>query len=252
MTGMFADKLRRAIWVIAIIGLSSAVAAATNAGERLAGAQTARRESGRKPLERNTRITRALIIEAQQRLSDLGYWAGGIDGKWGESSRHALVAFQKVEQRKRTGRLTIDELAALRNAARPVPREANVAHIEVDLDRQVLFMVEASGTVSKILPVSTGNGKSFKIEGETDIAVTPVGRFRVYRKLEGWRKSKLGLLYYPNYILGGIAIHGNPSVPAQPASHGCIRIPMFASEEFSRLASIGTQVIVYKGSMASP
>jgi len=50
---------------------------------------------------------------------------------------------------------------------------------------------------------------------------------------------------YPNYIYGGVAIHGNPSVPAFPASHGCIRIPMFASREFSQIATIGMVVIVY-------
>jgi hypothetical protein len=190
-----------------------------------------------------------MIIEAQRLLTDLGYWIGKIDGKWGDASRHGLIAFQKVERRKRTGRLAFAELSALRTAVRPAPRERGVAHIEVDLQRQVLFVVEPDGTVSKILPVSTGNGKTFKIEGETDRAITPSGRFRVYRKLEGWRKSPLGLLYYPSYILGGIAIHGNPSVPAQPASHGCIRIPMFAAEAFSKITPIGTQVIVYDESV---
>lgn len=213
------------------------------------GAQSARRTSPRKTRPRKFRVTREIIREAQQRLNDLGYWIGKIDGKWGEASRHGLIAFQKVEQRKRTGRLTSDELAALKNASRPAPREGTFAHIEVDLQRQVLFIVDAGGTVSKILPVSTGNGKPFEIEeGEMDVAITPVGRFRVYRKLYGWRKSPLGLLYFPSYIVGGIAIHGNPSVPAQPASHGCIRIPMFASEEFSRITPIGTQVIVHSGS----
>ncbi|HEX2490099.1 MAG TPA: L,D-transpeptidase family protein, partial [Blastocatellia bacterium] len=55
----------------------------------------------------------------------------------------------------------------------------------------------------------------------------------------------LGSLYYPNYIYYGIAIHGNPSVPPSPASHGCIRIPMFASREFSEIATIGMDVIIY-------
>jgi lipoprotein-anchoring transpeptidase ErfK/SrfK len=52
-------------------------------------------------------------------------------------------------------------------------------------------------------------------------------------------------LYYPNYIVGGIAIHGNPSVPVYPASHGCIRIPMFAAKQFSEINPVGTVVIVY-------
>jgi hypothetical protein len=189
-----------------------------------------------------------MITEAQQRLIDLGYWIGEADGKWSGASRHGLIAFQKVERRARTGKLTPDELQALRSAARPAPHEHGFVHVEIDLARQVLFIVDAEGIVSKILPVSTGNGKMFTSEGWTRPAITPAGRFRVYRKLVGWRKSALGLLYYPSYIVGGIAIHGNPSVPAEPASHGCIRIPMFAAEEFSKMTPIGTQVIVYDGS----
>jgi len=197
------------------------------------------------------RITPATIKEAQQRLSDLGYWIGAVSGKWNEASKFGLVAFQKVEGRPRTGRLSPSDLLALRTAQRPRPRDSKSAHIEVDLRRQVLFIVEADGVVSKILPVSTASGQRFEIDGEMDIAVTPVGRFQVYRKLDGWRESPLGLLYYPSYIVGGIAIHGNPSVPAVPASHGCIRIPMFAAKRFSDMTPIGTPVLVYNDSAAS-
>jgi lipoprotein-anchoring transpeptidase ErfK/SrfK len=168
------------------------------------------------------------------------------------ASKHGLIAFQKVEGRPRTGRLTVAELRALNAASRPVPREKGFAHIEVDLKRQVLFMVDEGGTVSKVLPVSTGNGKMFEIEGETQPAITPPGRFRIYRKLSGMRKSPLGDLYYPNYFLGGIAIHGNGAVPTTPASHGCIRIPMFAAKEFSAITPIGLQVIVYGDSTTAP
>lgn len=194
--------------------------------------------------KRNT-VTPKMILEAQQRLVALGYWIGEADGKWGEASRHGLIAFQKVEGLPRTGRLTPALLTALATANRPLPRESGPAHIEVDLTRQVLFVVDANGTVSRVLPVSSGNGKLFTVDGYTQPAITPAGRFRVYRKLDGWRKSKLGLLYYPNYIVGGIAIHGNPAVPPQAQSHGCIRIPMFASIEFSDITPVGTQVIIY-------
>ena len=60
-------------------------------------------------------------------------------------------------------------------------------------------------------------------------------------------KSPLGLLYYPNYLIKGIAIHGNPSVPSFPASHGCIRIPMYAAVEFTGLAPIGIPVVIHSG-----
>jgi hypothetical protein len=185
------------------------------------------------------------VMEAEKRLSGLGYWTGPVDGNFDGATRHALVAFQKIEGRNRTGILTPAELIALRSARTPAPRETGFAHVEIDLHRQVLFMVDSSGAVSRIVPISSGNGELFTSEGWTRRAVTPTGRFTVQRKIAGWRKSPLGLLYYPNYILSGVAIHGNPFVPVRPASHGCIRIPMFAAKEFSEMTPIGTVVLVY-------
>ena len=185
-------------------------------------------------------------LEAEQRLSALGYWTGPVDGSLDPASRHALIAFQKVEGRQRTGRLTREELHALRTAIRPIPQHSSYAHIEIDLGRQVLFMVDATGSITHILPVCTGNEKSYVDHGQTHRAHTPRGRFKVLRKISGWRRSSLGLLYYPNYIHGGIAIHGSPAMPVYPASHGCIRIPMFAAKELSEITPIGTEVIVYE------
>jgi peptidoglycan hydrolase-like protein with peptidoglycan-binding domain len=186
------------------------------------------------------------ILEAEERLSSLGYWTGPVDGKFDRASRQALVAFQKIGGRKRTGRLTPEELAAVLQARPHHPKETGYFHVEVDLYRQVLFVVDDDGRVSKILPISSGNDEWFTSEGWTRKAFTPRGRFTVIRKIEGWRKSPLGLLYYPCYITEyGIAIHGNPDVPTRPASHGCIRIPMFAARDFSRILALGTVVLVY-------
>jgi lipoprotein-anchoring transpeptidase ErfK/SrfK len=185
------------------------------------------------------------ISEARGLLDQLGYWIN-VDVTGNDVSlRHALIAFQKIEGRDRTGVLTIEELEALRVAQIPQVLETGYPHIEIDLHRQVLFVVDVPGVHLRVLPISSGSGEFFTEGGVTRQAVTPTGRFKVYRKIEGWRKSPLGLLYYPNYIYDGIAIHGNPSVPVRPASHGCIRIPMFASQEFSEIATIGMVVIVY-------
>jgi lipoprotein-anchoring transpeptidase ErfK/SrfK len=201
-----------------------------------------------RPHRKQAKLSAANIREAEQRLSDLGYWTGPIDGVLDAGSSQALIAFQKVEGRTRTSRLTLKELDALRSATRPPPLEAGPFHVEVDLVRQVLFIVDDAGTVSKILAVSTGNNKEFETSEATLTAVTPRGRFKISRKIPGWRKSELGLMYYPSYIVGGIAIHGSKSVPAYPASHGCIRIPMHAAEEFSDITPMGTLVIVHDNS----
>jgi lipoprotein-anchoring transpeptidase ErfK/SrfK len=201
------------------------------------------------PAKKTKRSARTLsgseISEARTLLDQLGYWVN-LDGKKKDDSlRHALIAFQKIEGRKRTGVLTIEELEALRVAQKPQTFETGYPHIEIDLHRQVLFVVGVQGADLRILPISSASGEFFTQGGETRQAITPTGRFKVYRKVEGWRKSPLGLLYYPNYIHYGIAIHGNPSVPASPASHGCIRVPMFAARELSKIANVGMVVIVY-------
>jgi lipoprotein-anchoring transpeptidase ErfK/SrfK len=185
------------------------------------------------------------ILEARDLLDRLGYWVNMEATGNDVSIRHALIAFQKIEGRDRNGVLTREELEALRVAQRPQALESGYPHIEIDLHRQLLFVVDVAGVTLRILPISSGSGELFTEGGETRQAITPTGRFKIFRKIEGWRKSPLGLLYYPNYIYGGVAIHGSPSVPASPASHGCIRIPMFASREFSEIATIGMVVIVY-------
>ena len=190
-------------------------------------------------------ISKEEILAAERRLSDLGYWTGPVDGTLDSGSRHALIAFQKVEGRQRTGKLTRAELQALLSANRPLPKYSDFEHVEIDLNRQVLFIVDTAGTITHILPVCTGNEKTYVDHGEIHRAHTPRGRFKVLRKIAGWRLSSLGLLYYPNYIHSGIAIHGSLAVAVYPSSHGCIRIPMFASKKLSELTPIGTEVIVY-------
>ena len=186
-------------------------------------------------------------LEAEKRLWDLGYWAGPVDGKFDSGSRHALIAFQKVERRARTGNLTLLELNALRNASRPIAHHTRYAHVEIDLERQVLFVISEDGMVLRILPVSTGNGALYMDHGQMHRARTPTGTFKVLRKIKGWRLSSLGLLYYPSYIVNGIAVHGSLSIPTRPASHGCIRVPMFAAKELSSLMPVGIEVLIYDG-----
>jgi len=189
-------------------------------------------------------LTRAQTREAQQRLSELGYWTGAVDGRLDPATRSALIAFQKWSGRPITGRLTPDELEAIRASTPPAARELGYAHVEVDLDRQVLMWINEHGGV-RVLPISSGNDKPFVDEGQTSIAYTARGRFLVYDKEVGWGNGPLGSVYYANFISGGVAIHGSPSVPTQPASHGCIRIPMFAAREVSKLLPVGTIVLVY-------
>jgi hypothetical protein len=192
-------------------------------------------------------LTAADVRQAERWLSELGYWTGPVDGRWDGASRHALIAFQKIQRARPTGVLTRAEYNALSVATPPRPREpAAGLHIEVDVARQVLFLVDAAGKVGNILPISSGTGKLFREKGyPATYAVTPCGRLEVFSKATGWTKSPLGELHNPMYIVGGIAIHGSEDVRSYPASHGCIRIPMFASHRLTKMVPKGTPVYVY-------
>jgi len=196
------------------------------------------------PQKKRALLTRAQIIEAERRLSELGYWTGPVDGRLDEGTKSALIAFQKWEGREITGKLTLEELEAIRNGVAPKARDVGYEHVEVDVDRQVLMLINEEGGV-RVLPVSTGNDKQFMDQGQMSVAYTPRGRFVVYDKTYGWENGDLGSVYYANYISGGVAIHGYLIVPTTPASHGCIRIPMFAAREVSGLLPVGTIVLVY-------
>src|SRR3954463_6913704 len=185
------------------------------------------------------------IRQAERWLADLGYWTGPVDGVWDDVSRHALIAFQKIQHARATGRLTRAEYNALSVAAPPRPRELG-EHIEVDLARQVLFLVDAGGRVGNILPVSSGSGKTFHEKGYPEThAITPCGHLEVFSTAAGWKTSPLGQMNTPLNFAGGIAIPGSRDVPASPASHGCIRVPMFASQRLPRMVPRGTPVFVY-------
>jgi lipoprotein-anchoring transpeptidase ErfK/SrfK len=154
-----------------------------------------------------------------------------------------VQASQRVEEKSESA---TRNLRGARAGPPPlVAREIGYAHVEVDLSRQRLSVVDGFGRVVKTLPVSSGSGKWFTSEGRTRRAITPRGRFIVDRKIAGWHKSPLGMLYYPIYINQGVAIHGSLSVPPRPASHGCIRIPMSAAKEFFVVTPFGTVVLVY-------
>ena len=178
-------------------------------------------------------LSRAEIKQAHARLEEMGY------------GRNALVVFQKWERRKITGRLTRDEFEAIMNAQPPRPKDPGYKHVEVDVSRQVLLLIGEDGKLQKIVPVSTGSGKPYREKGGSGLAYTPRGRFRVTHKITGWRESPLGLLYYPSYFSGGVAIHGNPSVPTTPQSHGCVRIPMSVAVDVYKHLPVGTIVLVY-------
>jgi peptidoglycan hydrolase-like protein with peptidoglycan-binding domain len=189
-------------------------------------------------------VSSADVRAVQERLAELGYDVGEPDGNFGGRTSYSIMAFQKIEGLSRTGDIEDGLLAALAAASPPGPLAGGPStRVEIDLNRQVL-MLWVGGVRTRILPISSGNGEEYCVDGECDIAVTPPGSFSIGRKAEGLEIAPLGELWWPMYFNGGIAIHGSPSVPPYPASHGCIRIPMYAAPTLYDQVGRGTAVIL--------
>lgn len=188
------------------------------------------------------------VLALQQRLTVLGYWLGTPDGSYGNLTRQAVMAAQKATGLTRDGVAGPRTRAALARGVRPAARTTRGRVIEVDLRRQVLLVVD-NGRVIRILNTSTGSGEYYTApDGHTAHAVTPTGTFRVGWQVNGWHASPLGQLYRPKYFHSrGIAVHGYTSVPASPASHGCVRVSLPAMDMLwtGDLMPVGTRVTVY-------
>lgn len=194
----------------------------------------------------------AEVQELETRLAAQKYDPGKVDGYFDASTFHAVMTFQKVHGLKRTGRATDDVLQLIGRVGPPTAMlpTGGATRVEVDLPRQILMLFKG-GELYKVVDVSTGSGKRYCVDGDCATAVTPGGSFKVFFRRNGLRVSRLGKLWNPLYFNGGIAIHGAPSVPAYPASHGCVRIPMYVSSWMPAHVPNGTPVYVIGGAKAA-
>jgi lipoprotein-anchoring transpeptidase ErfK/SrfK len=187
------------------------------------------------------------VAAVQQQLTEGRYYIGAIDGKPGPATTSAIMAFQKVNGLSADGVVGPATLAALAAPAVPALKGGPATRIEVDLTKQVLYLVKGDALV-RTLPVSSGNGATYATAGGgTARALTPVGTFTIERRIVGERHAPLGVLYDPLYFHKGWAIHGSNSVPAYPASHGCVRVTRPDAIWLAGQVSNGTTVILYGG-----
>ena len=176
------------------------------------------------------------VSDLARQLAALHYAVPGFGSTFGDDLQQSVYAFQKVQGLDRTGAVDAAFWTRLGEARIPQPRYRGPAnHIEVDKSHQVLYLVRG-GQIALISPVSTAGIAGY---------YTPEGRFAIYRKVTGYDTSPLGVLLDPMYFYGGYAIHGNPSVPPYPASHGCVRVPNFVINRLFTSEPYGETVYVY-------
>ena len=200
-------------------------------------------------LQSGSKGTRTRAI--QQALRDQHYDPGGVDGRFGGQVTLAVWAYQSLHGLAQDGVVTpaLEAQILAKTPQGMLKPELGPTHTEVDLTRQVM-VVWRDGAPTLITHVSTGSGVAYCEDTDTGKncgdAITPTGVYKYQRRVDGWRVAPLGRLYKPVYFNGGIAVHGATSVPARPASHGCVRIPMPIAEYFPSLVNNGDTIQVFR------
>jgi peptidoglycan hydrolase-like protein with peptidoglycan-binding domain len=221
--------------VLAILSMTLVVVVAPAAGAAGTGqAMVVSTAATRPTLRYGSRATH--VVYLQQRLTALRYDVGPVDGVFGASTLRGVYAFQKVQGIGVDGVVGPVTWGHLAHPYVPHARyNRSAASVEVNLTRRVVYLAR-SGAVTRILDASPGKPST----------PTPTGSFSIYRRIDGWRQSSLGLLWRPNYFYRGYALHGSTSVPTYAASHGCVRVTIPAMNRAWPQLRIGERVYVYR------
>lgn len=176
------------------------------------------------------------VRHLKEDLAQLGYLPrDAVDTSFDQRTWHAVVALQGWQRLPRDGTVGARTRRALRAATRPAPTSRR-AGVEIHVDAQVMLLVRG-GRTEHAIHISTGAGGS-----------TPHGRYAIYsREVMSWSRRYKVWMPLAQYFVGGVALHQAPSVPAFPASHGCVRVPAAWSAVAWRYGRIGDRVWVEAG-----
>lgn len=208
------------------LGRQNVTVQSTADGDLVAGTEKSVLRSQWVRLQRGS--TGPVVAGLVRKLRSLNFHTPPVGERFDAPVGDVVMAFKKTEELPRNERMDRRAWRTL-DAADPVKprfRGGKGVHIEVDKTRQILMLVR-NGEVKGTLHVSTGATGN-----------TPEGRFRIYEK-------GVGSLFRFMGFKGNFGIHGYIPVPPFPASHGCVREPMWAADWTYRRSPIGTPVIIY-------
>lgn len=175
------------------------------------------------------------VTNVQERLSDLGYYTGEINGTYDRATAEAVRAFQRnfnLTADGVVGPATWDAIGIAPDAQEFYDQRY---HIIVDLSKRELTLLEGEQFV-RTWPVAIGKPST----------PSPVGQWRIIQKIEnpggpfGTRWMRLSVPW------GGYGIHGtnDPSSIGNAVSHGCIRMQNADVQELYSIVPLGTRVDV--------
>jgi lipoprotein-anchoring transpeptidase ErfK/SrfK len=169
----------------------------------------------------------------QKGLAKLHY-AVSRSGVYDDATARAVMAYRKVngEARTYTASQSIVRRVLEGKGAFKAKYPGDGRHVEADISRQVLALINKRGKVYRVYHTSTG----------APATPTIIGRFRTYRKSPGTNAKGM---VHSSYFIRGYAIHGYASVPPYNASHGCLRVPIPNAWSIYEWVRMGTVVHTY-------
>ncbi len=186
----------------------------------------------------------------QQRLNDLHFDVGAVDGIFGVNTEMAVWAYQSLilnlSGKSITGKVTPELWDRMQDPlGLPMFRpDASSTHAEIFLPAQAMALYvnhELRLITHATVPAGQRNPRY------CGTSITPGGVFKVYLKRDGWIDIPLGRMFNAISFNAGIAIHGYPDVPKNQASHGCVRVPMHISMYLPDLLHNRDQIFVWDG-----
>jgi hypothetical protein len=167
-------------------------------------------------------------------LQRLRFRIPGMGSRFTAQVKDSVMAFQKAYRLPRTYVFNTACWRKIDGAKTIKPRYVSPStHIEVDKGRQILMIVKG-GKAYGIICVSTGATGN-----------TPEGTFRIQQKHPYTSSGFGGTLTRTMGFKGDFAIHGWPDVPPYPASHGCVREPIWACYWTYDQSWVGETVYIY-------
>jgi hypothetical protein len=156
-----------------------------------------------------------------------------LNGRHDAATGRAVMAFRKVNGMSRTFSANTNVMRALfaRRGGYKLRFPKAGRHAEADLSRAVLVLAD-KGKPIRIYHTSPG----------APATPTVRGSFRVYRRQPGTNAKGM---VHSAYFIRGYAVHGYASVPAYPASHGCLRVPVPNARSIFNWFTMGTRIDVY-------
>lgn len=191
-------------------------------------------------------------VEAVQHgLTEAKFYRGPVDGVWNRDLESAVVAFHKFHGVTRTA---VWEPGDWERMDTPITglgvpaRPAEPKRLEADLTRQLLFFFDG-GELKGIFPISSGGGYTYwSVRNQVHVrAGTPRGDFPLLWFASGWRVDSTTGWWLYNYwaFTPHYGLHGYLSVPAYPASHGCVRVTTWDADWLAPRLAVGVMIHIW-------